>query len=163
MLATPFEIQITGLEGDNARKTMDLQVKYMWEPAKGIRSQLIKLLHSARWETLEESIVNKYHWWPPVSDEIRSTKGTWMTHYTRDTKLVKVILSLDWRAYEGNAEEPQIEWKIDTPTSEYHPGVHRGLFLCQSNNQRIIRLSRPCRFEIPHLLTLRTRSRQMQR
>jgi hypothetical protein len=52
-----------------------------------------------------------------------------MTHYPRDTKLAKIVLSIDWHAYEddGDPEEPLIEWTIDTPTSGYHPGKHCGV------------------------------------
>lgn len=47
-----------------------------------------------------------------------------MTHYPRDTKLAKIVLSIDWYAYEGNTEVPLMEWTIDSPTSEYYPGTH---------------------------------------
>jgi hypothetical protein len=66
-------------------------------------------------------------------------KGTWITHYSRDTKLAKIVLSLDWHAYEGSPADPLIEWTIDTPTSEYHPGVHRGLIYINQMVQGLYR------------------------
>ena len=50
-----------------------------------------------------------------------------MTHYPLDTKLTKVFLFIDWHAYEGDPSSPQVEWMINTSTSEYHPGKLYGV------------------------------------
>ena len=127
MLANPFGLQITRQERDNALKTNDLQPLYRSRQLQSVRSQVFKMLHSDPWQTLEEEIVNKDHWWPPVAEDKRGVKGTWMTHFTQDTKLAKMVLSIDWHAYDDDPLKPLIEWSIDTPTSEYHPGKHCGV------------------------------------
>ncbi|KAL8922320.1 MAG: hypothetical protein Q9172_003612 [Xanthocarpia lactea] len=122
----PF-LQITREERDNALKTSELKPLYCG--TKDFRTQKIKILHSAPWETLEEEVIHKDHWWPPVSDEARSVKGAWIMYYPPNTKLATVRLSIDWHAYETDLEdplEPLIQWTVDTPDSEYHPGKHRG-------------------------------------
>ncbi|KAI4123352.1 MAG: hypothetical protein LQ338_005305 [Usnochroma carphineum] len=125
ILPNPF-LQITREERDNALKTSELQPMYRATAVKDFRIQKVKLLHGPPWETLEEEIIHKDHWWPPVSDEARSIKGKWMTRYPPGTKLATISLSVDWHAYEGDARSPLIEWTIDTPDSEYYPGKHHG-------------------------------------
>ena len=113
----------------NALNTMELVPLYRSEQLKTLRTQRLKLLHSQPWETIEEEVINPDHWWPPVSAEARSARGTWMTYYPLDTKLAKIVLSIDWHAYEGDPLSPRIEWTIDTPASEYHPGKHYGVMV----------------------------------
>ena len=118
----PF-LQITREERDNALKTSELKPLYCG--AKDFRTQKIKILHSAPWETLEEKVTHKDHWWSPVLDEARSEKGTWIMYYPPNTKLATVRLPIDWHAYETDLEyplEPLIEWTVGTPNSECHPG-----------------------------------------
>jgi len=102
------------------------------------------MLHNAPWQTLEEEIIHQDHWWPPESAEVRCVKGVWMTQYPRDTKLAKVVLSIDWHAYDGDPLEPLIEWTIDTPTSEYHPGKHYGVFHLKNLNRNLLRWTTGC-------------------
>ena len=121
----PFQIATTAK--NNALKTLDLGPLYRCVAVKNFRSQKVKMLHSWPWQTLEEEVIHQDHWWPPVSAETRCAKGVWITHYPLDTKLAKIVLSIDWHAYEGDPLEPLIERMIDTPTSEYHSGKHCGV------------------------------------
>ena len=136
ILPNPF-LQITREELDNALndvpKTSDLHTWYRSEVVRDIRIQKVKLLHSAPWQTLEEEVVHKDHWWPPVPDEARSVKGKWMTYYPPESKLAKITLAIDWRAYSGDARKPLMECTIDVPASEFHPGRHRGTLLPRMN------------------------------
>ncbi|KAL8739111.1 MAG: hypothetical protein Q9181_000222 [Wetmoreana brouardii] len=127
-IPNPF-LQITKEERDNALKTSETQPIYRATTTKDFRTCMLKLLHSTPWQTLSEDVINKDHWWPPVSDEARSVRGKWIMYYPPGTKLAKVDLSIDWHAYEGDPLEPLIEWTIHTPESEYHPGKHYGLFI----------------------------------
>lgn len=113
-------------ERDNALKTTETNDLYRGGRVLDFRIQKVKLLHSPPWQTIDETVIPKDHWWPPVSDEARSVRGKWVTYYPPGTELAKITLSIDWHAYEGDPTNPQIEWTIDTPTSEYHPGKHNG-------------------------------------
>lgn len=109
--SNPF-LQITREERDNALKTSELQPFYRSSTVKDFRSEKIKLLLAAPWQTLEEEVIHKDHWWPPVPDEARSIRGRWMTNYPPGTEFAKIVLAIDWHA---DARDPLIEWTIDTP------------------------------------------------
>ncbi|KAL9628880.1 MAG: hypothetical protein Q9164_007118, partial [Protoblastenia rupestris] len=118
---------ITETDRLNALKTSETKPLYRSEGCMDLRIRTLRLLRNQPWTTIQEEIIHPDHWWPPVSSETRSLRGAWTTYYPQDTKFAKIVLFIDWHAYESDPYDPQMEWMIETPNSEYHPGKHYGV------------------------------------
>ena len=105
---------------------LELQALYKASFVKAFRQHKIKLLRKPPWQTLDEGILDQ-ELWPGASEEARCEGGVWITDYPPGSKLAVIIISTEWRAFEGDPTDPLIEWEINVPDSAYYPGTHSGV------------------------------------
>ncbi|KAI4258277.1 MAG: hypothetical protein L6R42_005194, partial [Xanthoria sp. 1 TBL-2021] len=67
-------LQITQDQPVKPLKSSELQTFDRVLAVKDIRTKKVQLLHSAPRQTVEETVINKNHWWPPVPDEAQPAK-----------------------------------------------------------------------------------------
>ncbi|KAL8758368.1 MAG: hypothetical protein Q9199_001543 [Rusavskia elegans] len=67
-------LQITQDQPVKPLKSSELQAFDRVLAVKDIRTKQVQLLHSAPRQTVEETVINKDHWWPPVPDEAQPAK-----------------------------------------------------------------------------------------
>lgn len=111
----------------SSKPRKSVQAKYSNKLVADFRSQAVEQLNQSPWSIQAQKKLDEAYFSNSPSDDRRCEIIVATALYSEGSVSAEIEVTIDFRAFEGDPQDPLITWTIATSSSKFYPGIHNGV------------------------------------